>query len=203
VTATHDQIASSDNGRSKYRRSRNTFISVCTAAAIVALLAGCSSPFAHTVAHAKHTHHAQAPATKHPTASPTPTDSPNPTSASFPSPTINPIPAGTVVASGDVASPKGSIHFHYAMVSNGDDGYIAQYSGFTSTVPVPISVTLLTAAPRVGDGLSYHGVGDHQLGGPTTTALASSVFIANGPPSSLGTLVRDIRGRYSGRAGAE
>jgi LysM repeat protein len=56
---------------------------------------------------------------------------------------------------------------------------------------VPISVTLLDVAPRVGDGLTYHGVGDHQLGGPSTTALAASSVILNsaGPPSYLGTLV--------------
>jgi LysM repeat protein len=102
-----------------------------------------------------------------------------------------PIPAGTVVASGDVASPKGSIHFHYAMVANGNNTFSAQYSGFTSTVPVPISVTLLTTPPRVGDGLTYHGIGDHQLGGPTTTAAAGSSVALNsaGPPSYLPTLV--------------
>lgn len=112
-------------------------------------------------------------------------------SAAFPSPTITPIPAGTVVASGDVASPKGSIHFHYAMVANGDNTFSAEYSNFTSTVPVPISVTLLDVPPQVGDGLTYHGVGDHQLGGPTTAAAAGSSALLNsvGPPSYLGTLV--------------
>jgi hypothetical protein len=116
---------------------------------------------------------------------------PGPVSAAFPAPTIVPIPAGTVVASGDVASPKGSIHFHYAMVANGNNTFSAQYSGFTSTVPVPISVTLLAAAPHVGDGITYHGVGDHQLGGPTTTAAPGSSALLNsaGPPAYLGTLV--------------
>ncbi|MEJ1230169.1 MAG: LysM domain-containing protein [Galbitalea sp.] len=126
---------------------------------------------------------------------PNPVDShpatPGPVSAAFPSPTLTPIPRGTIVASGDVASPKGSIHFHYAMVANGDNTYSAQYSGFTSTVPVPISVTLLQVAPKVGDGLTYHGVGDHQLGGPTTTASPTSSIVLDsvGPPSYLGTLV--------------
>jgi LysM repeat protein len=77
------------------------------------------------------------------------------------------------------------------MVANGDNTFSAHYLGFTSTVPVPISVTLLQVPPNVGDGLSYHGVGDHLLGGPTTTAAAaSSVRLASaGPPSYLGTLV--------------
>jgi LysM repeat protein len=90
-----------------------------------------------------------------------------------------------------VASPKGSIHFHYAVVANGDNTYSAEYSGFTSTVPVPISVTLLDVAPHVGDGLTYHGVGDHQLGGPATTATPASSAVLNsaGPPSYLIALV--------------
>jgi hypothetical protein len=96
-----------------------------------------------------------------------------------------------VVAEGDVASPKGSIHFHYRMVSNGDNTYSAQYSDFTSTVPVPVSVTLIDVPPNVGDGLTYHGVGDHQLGGPTTTAAPTSAASlgSEGQPSYLGTLV--------------
>jgi LysM repeat protein len=101
------------------------------------------------------------------------------------------IPQGTVVAQGDVASPKGSIHFHYRMVADGDNTYSAQYSGFTSIVPVPVSVTLIDIPPKIGDGLTYHGVGDHQLGGPTTTAApASSASLGNvGQPTYLGTLV--------------
>jgi hypothetical protein len=76
------------------------------------------------------------------------------------------------------------------MVANGNNTYSAQYSGFTSTVPVPISVTLISVPPRVGDGLTYHGVGDHRLGGPTTAALASSAALNSvGPPSYLGVLV--------------
>jgi hypothetical protein len=90
-----------------------------------------------------------------------------------------------------VASPKGSIHFHYVIVADGGGGFAADYSGFTSTVPVPISVTLLDVPPNVGDGLTYHGVGDHQLGGPTTTAApaSSAVLVTAGPPSYLGALV--------------
>jgi hypothetical protein len=166
---------------------------------VVIALAGCSTVAKHASAHATQSHHSHAPAS--PTGDPTPATAPNPAishpatpgpvSAAFPSPTITPIPRGTVVASGDVASPKGSIHFHYAVVANGDNTYSAQYSGFTSTVPVPISVTLLNVAPHVGDGLTYHGVGDHQLGGPTTTgALASSAVLNSaGPPSYLVALV--------------
>jgi hypothetical protein len=176
-------------------------IAICVAAAVAVGLAGCLPLPKHTDASATHSHHAAAP-TGRPTATPAiPTETPNPVdsyaatpgpvSAAFPSPTISAIPEGTVVASGDVASPKGSIHFHYAMVATGDNTFAAQYSGFTSTVPVPISVTLLDVAPRVGDGLTYHGVGDHQLGGPSTTALPASSVILNsaGPPSYLGALV--------------
>ena len=170
------------------------------AATITVALTGCLTSAKHPSAHPTHHHHS-ASGTHSATPSPTATEAPDPAishpatpgpvSASFPNPTIVPIPAGTVVASGDVASPKGSIHFHYAMVATGSDTFVAQYSGFTSTVPVPISVTLLTAAPRVGDGLSYHGIGDHQLGGPTTTAAPGSSVALNsaGPPSYLGTLV--------------
>jgi hypothetical protein len=77
------------------------------------------------------------------------------------------------------------------MVSNGDNTYSAQYSGFTSTVPVPVSVTLIDVPPSVGDGLTYHGVGDHVLGGPTSGAAAASSesLGAVGQPSYLGTLV--------------
>jgi hypothetical protein len=116
---------------------------------------------------------------------------PEPVSVPQPSPTLVPVAAGTVVAQGDVASPKGSIHFHYRVVSNGDNTYAAQYSGFTSTVPVPVSVTFIDIPPRVGDGLTWHGVGDHQLGGPTTSAAAASSESLGsvGRPSYLTTLV--------------
>lgn len=177
-------------------------MAVGVAVAITIALAGCLQIPKATAAHAAHSHrpHASASPTGDPTplpdsATPNPALShpatPGPVSAAFPSPTITYIARGTVVASGDVASPKGSIHFHYEMVANGDNTYSAQYSGFTSTVPVPISVTLLDIAPRVGDGLTYHGVGDHQLGGPTTAAApTSSVTLGPaGPPSYLTTLV--------------
>jgi hypothetical protein len=116
---------------------------------------------------------------------------PEPASTPQPSPTLVPVAAGTVVAQGDVASPKGSIHFHYRVVSNGDNTYSAQYSGFTSTIPVPVSVTFIDIAPGVGDGLTWHGVGDHRLGGPTTAAAAaSSASLGSaGRPSYLTALV--------------
>jgi LysM repeat protein len=171
-------------------------IAVGMAVAITVVLAGCLPIAKHTSAHAKRHHaHASTRATPFPTDTPNPALShvatPGPVSAGFPSPTLTPIPSGTVVASGDVASPKGSIHFHYAVVANRDNTYSAQYSGFTSTVPVPISVTLLEIAPHVGDGVTYHGVGDLQLGGPTTAAAPASSIVLNsvGPPSYLGTLV--------------
>jgi hypothetical protein len=110
----------------------------------------------------------------------------------MPSPTLTQIAAGTVVAEGDVASPKGSIHYHYRVVANGDATFSTQFSGFTSTIPVPVSATLIDIAPKVGDGLTSHGVGDHQLGGPTTTAAPQSSAPLDGvghDPSYLGTLV--------------
>jgi hypothetical protein len=188
-----------DRRRSRSRSPLNrTLIAIGIGATITIALAGCVSHPLQTSGrhHATHSPTSDpAPPTSTPTETPNPALShlatPGPASAAFPSPTISAIPAGTVVASGDVASPKGSIHFHYAMVADGDNTFSAQYSGFTSTVPVPISVTLLQVSPKVGDGLSYHGVGDHQLGGPTTSAApSSSVRLGSaGPPSYLGTLV--------------
>ncbi len=119
------------------------------------------------------------------------TPTPAPTEAAAPAPTLTPIPAGTVLAQGDVASPKGSIHFHFRMVANGDDTFTAQYSGVTSTLPVPIGVGLFDLSRKVGDGLTYRGVGDHTLGGPTSTAVAANVPLSGSgvDPSHLGTLV--------------
>ncbi|GAA4157464.1 hypothetical protein GCM10022286_09130 [Gryllotalpicola daejeonensis] len=133
-----------------------------------------------------------APAT--PSVAPNPTEShlatPEPVTTPVVQPTLTPVPAGTVVAQGDVASPKGSIHFHYQAVANGNNTYSVRYSGFTSTIPVPVSVTLIDIPPRVGDGLTWHGVGDHVLGGPTTKATASTASLGNlGQPSYLTTLV--------------
>ena len=164
--------------------------------AMLTALTGCAL-FASAAPHPR--------ATRTPHATRTPSPSPSPTSAAaatatptaspvstpVPSPTVTSVPAGTVVAEANVASPKGSIHFHYRMIANGDNTYSAEYSRFTSTVPVPVSVTLIDVPPRVGDGLTYHGVGDHLLGGPTTTAAPTSTASlgAEGQPSYLGTLV--------------
>ena len=137
----------------------------------------------HTTAKPKPTHSAPP--------SPTPSATPTPTTPPGPPPTLAPIPSGTTVAEASVASPKGSIHFHYRIVSNGDNTYSIQYTGFTSSVPVPISVTLLDVPPQVGDGLTWHGVADHALGGPTDDPAAASTvplgYIGN--PSYLRTLV--------------
>lgn len=184
---------------------RRRFVAIGMTIVVTAMLAGCFPVSKNTSAHVARSHspHAtpaasRAAVTDSPTPQPTPPDpaashaaTPEPVSKPAPSPTLIPVPKGTVVAQGDVASPKGSIHFHYRMVADGDNTYSAQYSAFTSTVPVPISVTLINIAPRVGDGLTYHGVGDHQLGGPTTTAApASSASLGNvGQPAYLGTLV--------------
>jgi hypothetical protein len=102
---------------------------------------------------------------------------------------VTPVPAGTVVAEGSVASPKGSIHYRYRVLSNGDGMYSVEFSGFTSTVPVPVSATFLEEPPSVGDGLTYHGIGDHDLGGPTTTAAPASSAQLGSKPSYLTTLV--------------
>jgi LysM repeat protein len=188
---------------------RRRFAAIGITVAVTAVLAGCVPVGKNAAAHVTRSHSPRAAASGAPAANsaamtgspsprPTPPDpaishkaTPEPVSTPVPIPTLTSIPRGTVVAEGDVASPKGSIHFHYRMVAGGDDTYSAQYSGFTSTLPVPVSVTLIDVPPKVGDGLTYHGVGDHQLGGPTTTAApASSASLGNvSQPAYLGTLV--------------
>ncbi|GAB3582289.1 hypothetical protein GCM10027406_24830 [Leifsonia lichenia] len=162
--------------------------------AVPALLAGCALFGGGPAATPSHTKHAAPKATTTPTAPPTAAGAigtATPSAAPVPPATLTPVPQGTVVAEGSVASPKGSIHFHYRMIANGNNTYTAEYSGFTSSVPVPISVTLLEIAPAVGDGLTFHGVGDHPLGGPTNGAAATSTTLLGdvGQPSYLGTLV--------------
>jgi len=174
-------------------RARRTAAAAVTAVAVVSVLAGCALFAGGGKPGAAPTHSrtpkptttAMAENRSYGAATPTPTPTP------VPPPTLTPVPAGTVVAEANVASPKGSIHFHYRVVSNGDNTYSAQFSNFTSTVPVPVSVTFIDIAPRVGDGLTYHGIGDHQLGGPTSAAApASTALLAGaGQPSYLGTLV--------------
>ena len=108
-----------------------------------------------------------------PTAEPTPQlATPEPQAAPAPAPTIASVPAGTVVAEGDVRSPKGSIAYHYRVVADGDDTFSTQFSGFTSTVPVTVGATFLDVTPGVGDGLTWYGVGESELGGPTATATS-------------------------------
>jgi len=188
---------------------RRGFAAIGIAVVVTALLAGCFSVGKSATAQVtgSHSPSARPAATGSPSPAPTAPDpaishtaTPGPVGAAAVAPTLSSIPQGTVVAAGDVASPKGSIHFHYRMVANGDNTYSAQYSGFTSTVPVPVSVTLIDIPPKVGDGLTYHGVGDHQLGGPTTTAApASSASLDNeDQPAYLGTLVT-----YSSAASAD
>ncbi|HEV7847763.1 MAG TPA: LysM peptidoglycan-binding domain-containing protein [Mycetocola sp.] len=178
-------------------RSRRLVTAVGVAVTVVTVVTGCAlfGAGGRPLPAPTRTRHAT------PTASPTPSAvnpgvaidsaSPTPVSTPIPSPTVTPIARGTVVAEGDVASPKGSIHFHFRMIAAGDNTYSAEYSRFTSTVPVPVSVTLIDIPPKVGDGLTYHGVGDHLLGGPTTTsAPTSSASLGDvGQPSYLGTLV--------------
>lgn len=164
-------------------------------AALAVALSGCALFAGAEPRTAAHTRHAT-PKPTHTPAAPTPSATPTPTPTAPPAPpapppTLASLPAGSTVAEADVASPKGSIHFHYRVVANGDNSYSMQFSDFTSTVPVPVSVTLIDVPPRVGDGLTWHGVGDHALGGPTTAAAApSSVPLGSvGNPSYLGTLV--------------
>ncbi|AYG05059.1 LysM domain-containing protein [Gryllotalpicola protaetiae] len=176
-------------------------LAVAVAAAVTIALAGCFAAPSHakTTAHSPTVHVTATPSAT-PTPSLTPTEAPNPAmshlatpepaSTPVPAPTLTPVPAGTVVAQGDVASPKGSIHYHYRVVANGDNTYSAQYSGFTSTVPVPVSATLIDIPPKVGDGLTWHGVGDHQLGGPTSSATSTTASLGSvGQPKYLTTLV--------------
>ncbi|MFZ7088526.1 LysM domain-containing protein [Curtobacterium sp. RRHDQ10] len=171
---------------------------VATTAAIA--LGGCSLLGDTTVPmpSRSRTPHASATATPHSagddvvgSATPVPlVPSPGPTPS--PSPTLTQIAAGTPVAEGDVTSPKGSVHYHYRIVADGDGTFSTQFSGFTSTLPVPVSVTLLGVAPRVGDGLTDHGTADHQLGGPTSGAAPASSVALDGvghDPSGLGTIV--------------
>lgn len=113
------------------------------------------------------------------------------TEAAVPDPVLTPIPAGTVLAEGDVASPKGSIHFHYRVVADGDETFTAQYSGVTSSLPVPIGVGFFERERQVGDGLTYPGVGDAVLGGPTPAPVSKDVPLDGSgvDPSGLVTLV--------------
>ena len=186
---------SSSNSR---RRRVAPVVAFGIAIAVAATLTGCFSVAGKAAAHATHTHTARAaaPTTPPPTSAvPDPALShpatADPVSTPVPSPMLIPVPAGTVVAHGDVASPKGSIHFHYQVVANGDNTYSAQYSRFTSTVPMPVSVTLIDIPPKVGDGLTWHGVGDHRLGGPTTSAAPTSTASlgSEDQPSYLRALV--------------
>lgn len=113
------------------------------------------------------------------------------TEAAVPDPVLTPIPAGTVLAEGDVASPKGSIHFHYRVVADGDETFTAQYSGVTSSLPAPIGVGFFERERQVGDGLTYPGVGDAVLGGPTPAPVSKDVPLDGSgvDPSGLVTLV--------------
>ena len=183
----------------RQRRAAAATIAVALTATLLAGLTACApasgSAQAPTPARTKHATstprpgHTAAPGTATPSASPTPPPPP---------PTLVAVPQGTVVAEGNVASPKGSIHYHYRMVSNGDYTYSAEYSNFTSAVPIPVSVTLIDIPPQVGDGLTYHGVGDHPLGGPTTSVAPASSANIGTAPSYLAALVT-----YSSAASAD
>ena len=170
-----------------------------TVVAVVSALTGCAlfDSGAKAVSAPKRTPHTSAsPTPGKPGKTPgvdaftrSPSPSPTPAAPPPPAPTVTPVPAGTVVAQGRVDSPKGSIHYNYRVVSTGDSMYSVEFSGFTSTVPVPVSATFLEDRPSVGDGLTYHGIGDHDLGGPTTAAAAASSAVLGKKPSYLTTLV--------------
>jgi hypothetical protein len=115
-----------------------------------------------------------------------------PTEAAAPDPTVSPIPVGSVLSEGDVVSPKGSVRFHYRVVVGADGTPSAQWSSFSSTLPVPVATTFLETPPAVGDGITWHGVGDTTLGGgpsagaaPASTALDAD----RADPSWLGAIV--------------
>ena len=125
------------------------------------------------------------------TGSPTPRPAtPPPADPAVPAPFVTPIPAGTVVAQGDVRSPKGSIQYGYRVTADGENAFSVEFSGFTSTLPVPVAATLMEIPPAVGDGLTDHGAADTELGGPTATPpLAVSTLLDTRAPGYLGTLV--------------
>ncbi|MGN7800406.1 LysM domain-containing protein [Leifsonia sp. 22587] len=183
------------------RAFRRLMLGTVATAALVAATAGLSGCAlfggdAKAVSAPHRTPHASGTATTSPRSTPgvgiltgSPTPTATPTAPPPPAPTLTQVPAGTVVAQGSVASPKGSIHYRYRVVSTGDGMYSVEYSGFTSTVPVPVSATFLETPPSVGDGLTYHGIGDHALGGPTTAAAPQTSAVLGKKPSYLTTLV--------------
>jgi hypothetical protein len=116
---------------------------------------------------------------------------PVPTEAAAPDPTVSPIPVGTVMSEADVVSPKGSVRFHYRVVVAADGYPSVQWSSFASTLPVPVGATFLETPPAVGDGLSWHGVGDTRLGGGPGAAAPAATDMDPGrvDPSFLGAVV--------------
>jgi LysM repeat protein len=128
-----------------------------------------------------------------PTTSSTPSPraaTPPPQDASVPAPFVTPVAAGTVVAEADVASPKGSVHFHYRVVAVGDDTYSAELTDATSSLPVPVTAAFFEIAPSVGDGITYGGDGVVGIPGLTSTPTsASGGFGSLSQPSYLSTLV--------------
>jgi hypothetical protein len=115
-----------------------------------------------------------------------------PTEAAAADPTVSPIPVGSVLSEADVVSPKGSVRFHYRVVVGADGTPSAQWSSFASTLPVPVATTFLETPPAVGDGLTWHGVGDTTLGGgPAAGAAPASTGLDPGraDPSWLGAIV--------------
>jgi hypothetical protein len=119
------------------------------------------------------------------------TPTPVPTEAAAPDPTVSPIPVGTVMSEADVVTPKGSVRFHYRVVVAADGSPSVQWTSFASTLPVPVGATFLETAPSVGDGLTWHGVGDTRLGGgPGATAPAATAMDPGRvDPSFLGAVV--------------
>ena len=129
-----------------------------------------------------------------PTASPSPSPSPRaatppPQEAAEEAPYITPIPAGTVVANGDVTSPKGSIHFRYRVVAVGDGTFSAEWSDITSTLPVSVQAAFVEIAPAVGDGITAPGDGAALLAEPASGTTSTSSVLPIGQPSYLRTLV--------------
>lgn len=110
------------------------------------------------------------------TATPIATPS-GPPPSPLPSPSLTPIAAGTPVASGSVVSPKGSVHFSFRVVATGDGSFSVQYSGFSSTLPVPVSAALEPADPAiaVGDGLGTTRYADTVLSGAGATTTLEGV----------------------------
>jgi hypothetical protein len=114
-------------------------------------------------------------ASKHAAAAiPTPT---GPPPSPVPSPSLTPIAANTTVASGSVVSPKGSVRYSYRVVADGSNAFALVVTGFSSSLPVPVSAALAPGDPAiaVGDGFGTGRTGDAVLTAAGTSTTLTGV----------------------------